>query len=273
MVDGTRPAIYFSSHSYKNFFYKLKVDCYTIMSQTSNFVKNLASSDEESRDKALESLTEFLKATAEKQSLLELEKLWKGLYFAMWYCDGGENQERLSENLGQLFNGGVSRKAWPKFLKAFYTIIIRQWYDIDQWRLDKYYLLIRRVVRNSFRYLKANHWDKKLVNSYNDLMRELPLSGKNTISFAIPYHLCDIYLDELELILGDDIDDAPIEMIIEPFKIISKEAQLKTLRQKCKEDVLDDARLKVWLGEEEEEQSDNNNEEDDEEDEWKGFGN
>ena len=121
------------------------------------------------------------------------------------------------------------------------------------------------------------------------------MSGDKSVSVALPYHICDIYLDELELVIFEELKDkqealdeqekkdmtkyqelvklkidiaseVPIQKLITPFQKLSKECPLKTLREKCKEEVLNDERLKDWNIFESE---DTDSEEDD--DEWEGF--
>ncbi|KAI5968141.1 hypothetical protein CANMA_002564 [Candida margitis] len=283
------------------------------MSQASNFVKKLASNDKPTRDAALESLKKFLISKSSKSfsiSLLDAEKLWKGLYYSMWFCDRPKAQERLAENLGQLYSENMkSDDVFLRFVEAFNLIMIKEWSSIDQWRIDKYYLLIRRVLRHNFKYLQQHEWDDKLVSRWVDVMSRTLLSGDAKVPVALPYHLCDIYLDELQLIMFAELeeeeldkddadylqkyedlmrqkiaiaDDVPVLKLIEPFQNLNKEAKLKPLREKCKEDVLDDERLVDWaVIEDDSDDSDSEGEgrngskggdsDDDDEEEWKGF--
>lgn len=139
--------------------------------------------------------------------------------------------------------------------------MIKEWSSIDQWRIDKYYLLIRRVLRHNFKYLKLHQWDETLVNDWVDVMRRTILSGDAKVPVALPYHLCDIYLDELQLILFEELeeeeldkedpgylqkyenlmrqkieiaDGVPVLKLIGPFQILNKEAKLKPLRRSVK---------------------------------------
>ncbi|KAK6461383.1 hypothetical protein DFJ63DRAFT_319660 [Scheffersomyces coipomensis] len=284
---------------------------------SSTFVKKLASNDKKTRDGALESLKKYLstKSLSNKITVLDYEKLWKGLYFSMWYCDRPQAQERLSENLGKLYSESIKDpKNFLLFAQSFFKIMIIEWPSIDQWRIDKYYLLIRRVLRHNFKFLKLNHWDEELVNNWvNILVQDNGiLCGDKSIAMALPYHICDIFLDELELIIFEDIQEEalnkddedylekyqqsittkinicseiPIKLLISPFETLNKQAPLKTLREKCKEEVLDDERLITWNvieeddDEEEDSDGDSDNEdnkddeddEDEDEDEWTGF--
>lgn len=274
------------------------------MSQTSTFVKKLAANDRPTREAALEALRKFLVSrSSSKLPLLEMEKLWKGLYYSMWFCDRPRPQERLAENLGKLYSETIPVKLHGKFLEAFWTVMIKEWPSIDQWRIDKFYLLIRRVLRHNFKQLKSQSWDKKYVDEFLDVLVRLPLSGDKSISVALPYHLCDIYMDELELVIFEELSDlqeeldeqderdlelyktlfkkkldivnaTPIVDLISPFEKLNKNAPLKTLREKCKEDVLDDKRLKEWGvvgGNDSDSDEDDEEKDEDSEDEWKGF--
>ncbi|KAI5952916.1 hypothetical protein KGF54_003783 [Candida jiufengensis] len=285
------------------------------MSSTSTFVKKLASNDKPTRDAALESLKKYLQSKTSSKSnsltLLDMEKLWKGLYYSMWFCDRSKAQERLAENLGLLYSTTLkSNKSFILFTKAFNLIIIKEWPSIDQWRIDKYYLLIRRILRHNFKYLKQQNWDSNLVEKWVNMMKETILSGDSRIPVALPYHLCDIYLDELELIIFEEmeeeeldknasdylekyqdllrqkieiVEDIPVEKLIEPFTELNKNAKLKTLREKCKEDIMDDERLVDWAVVDSEDEDDEDDEDDgkgsedddveEEEEEWKGFQN
>lgn len=277
------------------------------MSQTSEFVKQLASNQRPVREKALASLKKYLVSkSSSKLSLLDMEKLWKGLYYSMWFCDRPKTQERLAEDLGSLFSQDITSLQFIKFTKSFWIIMIKEWPSIDQWRIDKYYLLIRRVLRHNFQYLLNNSWNNQLIDDFISCLDETVLSGDKSIPMALPYHLCDIYLDELELImftelkdqqeeLDNELDhespeylekltqlsqskqnivkDVPVTKLISSFARLNESALLKTLREKCKEDVLDDERLIQW-GIKTAKEVENDSEDDsgsESEEEWQGL--
>lgn len=279
------------------------------MSQTSTFVKQLASNQRPVREKALDSLKKYLLSkNSSNLSLSEAEKLWKGLYFSMWFCDRPKTQERLAEDLGSLFSQQIPFTQFNTFVNSFWNIMIREWPNIDQWRIDKYYLLIRRVVRHNFKYLVNHDFDLDLVSSYLSVLTSTVLSGDKSVPNALPYHICDIFLDELQLIIFSSLESQqesldneldhesndyqtllnelnnskkeivakiPINQLITPFIELNKSAPLKTLRQKCDEEVLSDQRLKDW-GVQTKEDSESEGEsdsdvEDEDEEEWKGL--
>lgn len=278
--------------------------------QTSTFVKKLASNERLTREAAFESLQKYLRSKSSSNlSLLDMEKLWKGLYFAMWFSDKPKPQENLAESLAKLFSEVIPIDKVSTFHEAFWVIIIKEWPSIDQWRIDKYYMLIRRVLRHNFIRLRNDDWKEDQLDSFLEILTKLPLSGDKSISVALPYHLCDIYIEELETVLFEDLDQeelededddtkklelykenfrkkleivqqTPVVSLILPFEKLNKNALLKTLREKAKEEVLDDQRLKDWGvidnesdndDDDDENNDDNDDDDDDKEDEWTGF--
>ncbi|AET41065.1 Rrp1p Ecym_7219 [Eremothecium cymbalariae DBVPG len=267
--------------------------------QVSPFVKQLASNNRKVRENALDSLKKYM-ATKKfmSNSQIQFDQLWKGLYYSMWFSDRPRPQQRLSNELGELYllylgnkDVQLSDKAFIRFSKAFWKVICLEWYSIDHHRLDKYLLLMRRVLYNQLKYLREREWDDVLVDKYViNVLGKLPLSGDRKVYNGIPFHIIDIFVDEWEKLVlrngkeadeveDNDIDDeteielisqTPLPKFIALLQSLSSDiTNIKVLREKIKEDVLADPRLYKWgvLTE-----KDNENHEDEvEEEEWKGF--
>lgn len=120
------------------------------------FIKNLASSDRKLRTKSLDSLRNFLSARQVSSSLsrADMLKLWKGLFYALWMCDRPLPQQALAQDLADLTyvlpEGAVA--AW---LAAFWATMAREWTGIDVLRLDKFLMLVRRVLGASLAWMKV----------------------------------------------------------------------------------------------------------------------
>lgn len=152
-------------------------------------------------------------------------------------------QQQLANDLGELVMVLPSTNAIP-FLKAFWEIHCQEWHGLDRIRLDKYYLLLRRVVYFSFQFLARESWDNVYLEAYTDMLLEGPLSPTNRKNpDAIRYHIIDLYFEELEKVLDDararleesDDLDVPMEEISRPLTVLSKEGSTKLLRTKAKE--------------------------------------
>lgn len=231
--------------------------------------------DRPTRDGALESLTKFLKAQR-KLDELELQKLWRGLFYSMWFSDRPRTQQRLADDLAGLLMI-INSKNFFGFLKAFWVIMAREWDSIDKHRVDKFYLLIRRYVTAALRRLQQEEWNEEWLKEYNDLIRQVPLNPyEMKIPNALRLHMFDIYIDEMERVFNEALDDEdeqidattfPIKTLLEPVYEIVQSSKQKLIRQNGKSYVLDDPRLKQWGAV----QQDDSSDDEEEEEEWSGF--
>lgn len=224
----------------------------------------------------MESLTKFLKSQR-KLDNSELQKLWRGLFYTMWFSDRPRTQQRLADDLANLLLV-IDSKTFIGFLSAFWTIIARDWDGIDKHRIDKFYLLIRRYVAAALRRLQNEGWEDDWIEAYNQVMREIPLNVPDAkIPNALRLHMFDIYLDEMEKVFKESLDDEedtidgekfPISKLLEPVEKIAKDSRQKLIRQNATMYILQDERLKQWGVAAADSDSDDD---DDDESEWKGF--
>ncbi|KAH3685701.1 hypothetical protein WICPIJ_003325, partial [Wickerhamomyces pijperi] len=247
---------------------------------------------------AIESLKKFLQRPKKFPSL-EAQKLWKGLFYSMWFSDKPRPQQRLAADLGELFLI-IPNQNYKVFCASFWFVICKEWSSIDHHRLDKFLLLVRRVLFNQIKKLKQEEWNQDLVQQFLATLREIPLSGSQKIPNGIPFHLIDIYGDELERLLfegiheeeGDEedeelakiqeekkqaIEEAPLKELLKPFEELRKTALFKPLREKIRDDLLKDPRLIEWNAVESSETTEAKSESkseakaDNSDDEWEGF--
>lgn len=119
------------------------------------------------------------------------------------------------------------------FLKGFWQAIVREWPGVDRlrlapftspacaaltYRMDKFYMLMRRYVNATFR-LQARHgWSKEAVDGVNEILmsktgpmtcvasrRESPLIRRyqeRSVPTSLSTHLADLYLVELDKVLA-----------------------------------------------------------------------
>ncbi|SMN21135.1 similar to Saccharomyces cerevisiae YDR087C RRP1 Essential evolutionarily conserved nucleolar protein necessary for biogenesis of 60S ribosomal subunits and processing of pre-rRNAs to mature rRNAs [Maudiozyma saulgeensis] len=248
--------------------------------ENSPFIKQLSSNNRVVREKALEALQKVLISEKfMKAKQIQYEKLWKALYYTMWFSDRPRPQQKLARQLGELFmlyaEAGandsseilLADKAFMKFSRAFWKVMCLEWFNIDRYRLDKYLLLVRRETFNQFKYLQTRNWNENLVEMYiNKVLKHSPLSGSSKIYNGIPFHIIDIFLDEYERLaskrddeydIEDEITDeeeiaellkeTPLQSFIDIFIDLQKNIMnSKGLRNKIKEDLLSDERLIRW---------------------------
>lgn len=109
------------------------------------FAQKLAANDPILRNRAVKKLTKWLKLRSEMTTQEELMKLWKGLHYCYWMSDKPLVQEELAEGISSLihcFNPGSEQQL--TFIQSGLVTEGREWVGIDQWRMDKFMMLVRR---------------------------------------------------------------------------------------------------------------------------------
>lgn len=167
------------------------------------FAIKLADNDKKIRDKCIKKITTYIKARSSTKDDLfneeELVTIWKGLHYAMWMCDKALIQEELNDricNLIHCFNN--NDKQVMLFVKVYFITIIREWNGIDKWRIDKFMMMMRTMLRQTLNYLSQKKWEKLLVKKFNKIMLEHPLNiNDDRTPDGVSYHVSDIYLEEL----------------------------------------------------------------------------
>lgn len=178
--------------------------------------KSLAANELEPRMQALERTKKYLKNNAETlkinleplEALLKsnpetvdnLEKVWKGLFYCMWHSDKLPVQDELCEeysNILHKMDGNIGYQLL--YIRAFFRTMSREWNGVDQYRINKYMRLVRFVLRQSFVCFTKNG---KLENLFEVLTEEGlgPIDWKtgniNNVPLGLKYHMIDIYLEE-----------------------------------------------------------------------------
>ncbi|KAH7338919.1 Nop52-domain-containing protein [Rhizoctonia solani] len=189
--------------------------------------KYLASTEKKTRDKAIKSLAAFLSDDSQKSmSPSERAKLWKGLFYCFWMSDKPLVQQDLSSELANLVLVIPSLESAIGFVHGFWEAMVREWAGIDRYRINKYYMLIRRFVNATFRLLLKHEWNNEACDAINGILQGSggPLCPDDkTVPASLSYHLADIYLEELDKALDTSDNNtaqdckAPLITLINPF--------------------------------------------------------
>ncbi len=174
------------------------------------FGRHLAhSSDKYTRDRTVGALKVWLsrRSKADKLTDLDLLQIWKGLWYSMWLCDKAAVQLELAESLGRLifvYTGQLEEGL--RFFRFFCKTMQVQWGQVDHLRVDKYYTLIRMVLRGSLRFCLDEEVEEGATKSFpgttvrrgllafmdilqDEILEKLPN--------GLRLHISDIVLDEL----------------------------------------------------------------------------
>lgn len=89
-----------------------------------------------------------------------LLRLWKALHYCLWLTDKTQTQNELSAVLAK---GLSTTPASVGYLTAFFRTLMREWSNLDQYRVEKFYVLTRRMVREMLSIIcNTGNKDKRL---------------------------------------------------------------------------------------------------------------
>ena len=162
------------------------------------FAKKLANNDKKVRDRAVKRMRIWLSSRpGESFDDLDMMKLWKGLFYCMWFSDKPLVQEDLANSLAKLIHSLKDIAAVCKFISAFFLTMGREWHGIDRLRLDKFYMLIRRVLREIFGYLQEKSWVDEHVVGVSAALLNGPCSSKMAFPDGVRMFVTEIFAGEL----------------------------------------------------------------------------
>ena len=173
----------------------------------------LVNPNKEVRDKTCETLHSFF-ASSPKISDIEMLKLWKALYYCMWLTDKAPIQTEIANFLCNIIDSIPKKANTQLYIRMFYRTILREWPLLDQHRLDKFYKLLRLMIRKVFSYLHERNYPLKLTQQLLEVLNTEVLTKTPN---GVRFHIIDVYLEELMEVSNGDIETKQFLLLIEPF--------------------------------------------------------
>lgn len=208
------------------------------------FAQRLASNEKPIRTRAIKKLRKYLSIRSQKPtggfSNDELLKIWKGLFYCMWMQDKPLLQEELAAVISRLIHSLQKTDAQYLFLETFLQTMNREWNGIDRLRLDKFYKLIRMVLRQSFEMLKRGSWDESLVERFGFILSTQVLSAASGAPSGIQFHILDIYMEELATVGAEELTAEQNLKFIDPFCKIAAKTKDRLLIQAIAHSIFDE---------------------------------
>ncbi|KAM4889455.1 ribosomal RNA processing protein 1 homolog A [Thomomys bottae] len=185
------------------------------------FAQRLAGNEQVTRDRAVRKLRKYIVARTQRAAggftHEELLKIWKGLFYCMWMQDKPLLQEELGRIIAQLIHAFQTTEARHLFLQAFWQTMNREWAGLDRLRLDKFYLLMRMVLNESFQAVKSGGWESRLVTQLLDLLTTEILHPDSEAPNGVKSHFLDIFLEELSAVGAAELTADQNLQLIDPF--------------------------------------------------------
>ncbi|XP_041971140.1 ribosomal RNA processing protein 1 homolog [Aricia agestis] len=207
---------------------KPKKEKVLIVAQEIKFARLLSGNDKKTRDRVLKTMKKWLYSCFEKCYEFKEEdflRVWKGLFYAVWMSDKPLVQEDLCESISEILDlfPEEQLKYALMMTKAGFKVLATEWYGIDNHRMDKFLMLVRRYLRGSFRCLLRSGWSLDSCKKYADMIAsddsilalKTPVYARNAMSLIL--HITDCYLEELAKVSRGEIPEASLAELLRPF--------------------------------------------------------
>eukprot|EP01038_Epipyxis_sp_PR26KG_P004610 gene4610-6487_t len=181
------------------------------MSEEAKFAKALVHPDGAKRAATLKTLKRTVQLNVSMNEL-EMLKLWKALYYCVWLADKVDVQQELSIALCDLVDSFSSFDLVQLYFRVFFKTILREWSFLDQYRVEKFYLLVRYMTNKLFTISFKQKW-----TNVNDILSILTDEILHKTPNGIRFHITDIYLEELHKVTDGNISSINFIQLIQPF--------------------------------------------------------
>ncbi|ENN78016.1 ribosomal RNA processing protein 1 homolog [Dendroctonus ponderosae] len=189
-----------------------------LLAQDLNYAKHLAANDENERRRALKYLKKYLDQRSKACPLSEesLQVLWKGLFFTMWMSDLPLVQEECAESIAHLMHALPLAEAM-RFFKEGLTMLQNEWQGIDQLRLNKFLMLVRRLLRQALVALKGNNFRKQSNDLFAAALEETVLRSGDAAPLGLVMHFTEVFLEEVAKIADGKLQPSRTIDLLKPF--------------------------------------------------------
>nr|CAH7769593.1 unnamed protein product [Callosobruchus chinensis] len=189
-----------------------------LVAQELKLTRVLAGNNKSAREKALKNLPKWFAKRTETMPFTEddFQRIWKGLFYAMWMSDKPLVQEECAENIAKLIHfPNVDTSLL--FFKAGLTILNNEWNGIDQLRLDKFLMLVRRLLRQAFLLLKKHFFAHKDIEKFNAVLSSTILMPLGLPALGLLMHFIEIFMEELAKVSEGRIHQEKVCVFLKPF--------------------------------------------------------
>lgn len=189
-----------------------------IIAQEIKFARLLACNDNKTRNKVLKNLKKWLSVRSKSSfqfTEADFMRLLKGLFYCMWMSDKPLVQEELAESLSQIVHCFDSMENVLLYNKCALKTLGTEWFGIDKYRLDKFAMLVRRILRQTFQLFHKKKWNIEWVKGFAEILEQLLLDDKSCLGFKM--HIIEIYWEEIAKASLGNIPEEMVTELIKPF--------------------------------------------------------
>ncbi|KAG6798658.1 ribosomal RNA processing protein 1 [Apis mellifera caucasica] len=189
-----------------------------VIAQEIKFARLLSSNDKIIRDRVLKNLRKWLTVRSQSSFTFteaDFMRLWKGLFYCMWMSDKPLIQEELAESLSKIVHCFKTKDVILLYILCTLKTLGIEWFGIDQYRLDKFCMLVRRIIRQTFQKCKENLWNIEWIKDFSEILEKLLVDPQICQGFNM--HITEIFLEELSKISNGNVPEDVVTELIKPF--------------------------------------------------------
>ena len=210
------------------------------------FAKKLANNDVKVRNRALKRLKAWLsKKTETVDSAIsddDLLKIWKGLFYCMWYSDSYLVQESLAESISDILYCFKDQNFGMLYVKTFFDEMGREWLGIDRLRLDKFYLLVKNMLFSTLEYVGKGGWMENSLSLFSNNLESFILSKSYPDGLKI--FLAEKILEAIQITFQKNrninfLSGKQILCLLRPFINYFMHADCETVSQAVEQEILE----------------------------------
>lgn len=173
----------------------------------------------------------------------------------MWMSDKPLVQEKLAEDLASLIHCFDDPKVCLQFFGTFMATMCREWFGIDQWRMDKFMMLVRRVTRQTILVLQEYEWNHENIKIFGEWL-DKTIYNESKSPVGLTMHFNDLYLEEISKITEGQIDVEDVHALMEPCVIFFAKSRDLRLIKHAKRNIFYKLLMQSEMGQEYQEKFD-----------------
>lgn len=125
-------------------------------------------------------------------------------------------QENLATKIANLMHSFDRIEASFQFFGAFLKTMANEWNGIDQWRIDKFMMLVRRVTREMIRIIQQNDWNDDAIEKLDGTLKKTVL-GNDHVPRGLFMHFTELFFEEVAKVSNGEIEPEHVTKLLQPF--------------------------------------------------------
>lgn len=124
-------------------------------------------------------------------------------------------QESLASKIASLLNSFDRFESKLQFFAMFLKTMANEWTGIDQWRIDKFMMLTRKVTREMLYIIQSLDWNKEAISLFSEKLSETVLSAN--VPRGLFMHFTELFPEEVAKVSNGNIEESTITDLLAPF--------------------------------------------------------